>query len=212
MIPRIAINTLYSMWPVLILGSVVLITLRLVYLFNEKKKIILYRELIYLSFFIYIILLFELVTSTDYHAYGNNFVLFREIFRYQITSPLFLRNVVGNVVLFIPFGYFVSYFCKIKKVYLILIVSFITSSTIETIQFNIGRAFDVDDILLNVLGGLMGYGFYLLSSRFLKKYPNKFKNHLFLNFIFILIIMLLVLIMLNVYEVIWWMNFILKTK
>jgi len=190
------------MWPILILGSVVLISLRLTYLYNEKKKLVLYRELIYLSFFIYIILLFELVTSTDYHAYGNNFILFQEIFRHEITSQAFLRNVIGNVVLFIPLGYYVSYFCKIKKIYLIFIISFIISLTIETIQYHIGRAFDVDDILLNVTGGLIGYVFYMASSKILKKYPNRFKNHLFLNFVCVLVILVLVLIVLRIYEVI----------
>ena len=53
-------------------------------------------------------LLFELVTSTDFESYSNNFIPFKEIMRYNLDSKLFFKNVIGNVLLFVPFGYFVN--------------------------------------------------------------------------------------------------------
>jgi glycopeptide antibiotics resistance protein len=197
-IPQSAIKTIFNLWPMITLMSVVLITVRLTYLIVNHKKISIYNELISFFFIIYIMLLFELVTSTDFESFSNNFIPFKEIFRYSLTSKLFYRNVIGNIILFIPFGYFISYYCKLNKWYLSFLISLITSFTIETIQMGIGRSFDVDDIILNVLGGLIGYIFYAI----LKKYNDKFKNSLLLNFICIIIIIVLSLIILSLYGVV----------
>lgn len=202
MIPRIAIDVIYSMWPELLLCCVVLITIRLVYLFTQKKSIVLYKELMGLAFIIYIILLFELVTTTDYYAFGNNFIPFKEIFRYSALSNAFYKNVLGNVVLFLPFGYFTAYFCKISRFYWSLLMAFITSFTIESIQAGIGRAFDIDDIMLNLFGAYLGYLAYKITQKLLTKYSTNFKNHLLLNFLCGAIILILVLMILGVYGVI----------
>ena len=112
MIPKIAIDVITELLPMITLFCIVLFLLRFFYLKNNNKEFILYKELINISFIIYILLLFELVTSTDFHSYNNNFIPFREIFRYSFSSPLFYRNVIGNVILFIPFGYFTSTLLK----------------------------------------------------------------------------------------------------
>lgn len=202
MIPRLAINVIVNLWPMLTLISVVLITIRLTYLINNHKKINISKELISLSFIIYVMLLFELVTTTDFESYSNNFLPFKEMLRYSFTSKLFYRNVIGNIVLFVPFGYFVSYYCKLNKVYLSFIVTFIISLSIELIQMGIGRSFDIDDIILNVIGGLTGYIFYKVSNKIFAKYNDKFRNNLLLNFICIVVIIILALIILNLYGVV----------
>ena len=203
MIPQKAINIVVDLWPMLVLISVVLITLRLTYLLVNHKKIVIYKELISLSFIIYIMLLFSLVTTSDFESFSNNFIPFREIFRYKLTSKLFYRNVIGNIVLFIPFGYFVSYYIKAnKKWYISLFTTLITSLTIELIQMGIGRSFDVDDILLNLIGGLIGYLCYYVGEKIFQKYSDIYKNNLLLNFIYIIIIIVLSIIILSLYGVI----------
>ena len=203
MIPQKAINIVVDLWPMLILISVVLIALRLTYLIVNHKKIVIYKELISLSFIIYIMLLFSLVTTSDFESFSNNFIPFREIFRYKLTSKLFYRNVIGNIVLFIPFGYFVSYYIKVnKKWYIAVFTTLITSLTIELIQMGIGRSFDVDDILLNLVGGLIGYLCYYVGEKIFQKYSDIYKNNLLLNFICIIIIIVLSIIILSLYGVI----------
>lgn len=164
MIPTKAINLLIEMWPMLLLFVIVLITIRLTYIKVNKKKFVLYKELLSLSFIVYILLLFELVTSTDFESYSNNFIPFKEMFRYHLNSKLFYRNVIGNILIFVPFGYFISYYCKLPKVWYNLLITFITSFSIETIQSCIGRSFDIDDIILNVIGGLFGYLIYVITK------------------------------------------------
>ncbi len=201
MIPKVAINVIYNLLPMLILFSVVLITTRLIYLKTNNKPFILYKELLNLSFIIYILLLFELVTSSDFNSYSNNFIPFKEIFRYYFTSKLFYRNVLGNVAIFIPFGFFTSYYCKLKKVYLNLIITFVTSLSVELIQSLIGRSFDIDDIILNLAGGFLGYLIYLITLKLLIKFPIKTKNNIFLNLICIVIILILCYLILSLYGV-----------
>ena len=202
MIPAKAMKTIVDLWPMLILMSVVLITIRLTYLKINKKNTNISKELISLCFIIYIMLLFELVTTTDFESFSNNFIPFKEIFRYSITSKLFYRNVIGNIILFVPFGYFISYYCKLnKKWYLGIVITGITSLTIEIIQMGIGRSFDVDDIILNIIGGLIGYLLYYFSEKIFSKYNDKFKNNLLLNFICIIMIIVLTVIILSLYGV-----------
>ena len=205
MIPTKAINLLIEMWPMLLLFVIVLITIRLTYIKVNKKKFVLYKELLSLSFIVYILLLFELVTSTDFESYSNNFIPFKEMFRYHLNSKLFYRNVIGNILIFVPFGYFISYYCKLPKVWYNLLITFITSFSIETIQSCIGRSFDIDDIILNVIGGLFGYLIYVITKLVYKKYSDTLKNNLLLNVICIIVIVTLSIIILNIYGVRLWM-------
>lgn len=82
-------------------------------------------------------------------------------------------NVVGNIVIFIPLGTYLALFKKDKRVLPNLLFIFIVSLFVEIIQgvLGIGTA-DIDDIILNCLGGLigiLGYKFLLFILRYEKK-------------------------------------------
>ena len=67
---------------------------------------------------IYILCLFQIVTVQDTVYWStNNFIPFKEIFRYEFGSKVFIHNIIGNIILFIPFGFFVSSILKTKKYY-----------------------------------------------------------------------------------------------
>jgi len=176
-------------WPMLLISVVVVVSLRITYLIKNRKHFTLYQELLALSFIIYILCLFQIVTFQDTVSWSsNNFIPFREIFRYHIGSRLFLKNVLGNVLLFMPFGFFSSYYLKFKKPWVILGLTLVTSFSIEVIQMSIGRVFDVDDILLNIVGGYFGYLIYSVISRIGDRAPDFFKNEIFLNAVSIIIL------------------------
>ena len=132
------------------------------------------KEIIKLLFSSYFVILFYIVTFKDKNYGTNNFILFKEIFRYKIRSKLFVRNVIGNILLFVPFGMFISYYVKKTKLYIIILSSISLSFLIETTQSIIGRTFDVDDILLNLIGGIIGFIIYRLQS----KYSNIFQRQI----------------------------------
>lgn len=207
-IPKEFYNALNQVWPIIFIFVVVVGLIRFFALKSENRSIIFHKEFMYFLFIIYILLLFELVTNTDMKSIGNNFVPFKEMFRYDISSPLFIRNVVGNVVMFIPFGYFVCYFISRCEFYKCFLISLLTSFTIESVQFKIGRSFDIDDIMLNVLGGLVGYILYKMLTAAYNALPKFLKSDLILNILSIILFIIIVLAFVN-YTGIW--RFLWKT-
>lgn len=117
MVADIFLKLIREIWPMLFIFTIILVSIRITYLFYNKKQFILYKELLMLCFIMYVLLLYYIVTFQDNNYGVNNFVPFREIFRYNIKSKLFFKNVVGNVLLFVPFGLFVSYYVETKKIY-----------------------------------------------------------------------------------------------
>lgn len=189
-------------WPMLTLFIVIITVLKLTRVFINNEKFIFYKEFYNLLFIVYILLLYHLLLSTENAASGMNFIPFKEMTRYSIGSRAFFYNVIGNIVLFIPFGYFVSDFLKAKQTHQILLVSIIISLTAELIQFKIGRAFDVDDIILNVVGAIIGFMCYI-SVRAIKHHlPRILQNNVFYNIIAIIIIV----IMIFMFGSIWGLN------
>lgn len=99
-------------------------------------------------------------------AYRYNLTLFKEIsrfwnMRYTYGWHVTIVNLLGNVICFIPFGFLLPTISKKKVFKNFLSVTFMAmlfSIGIETAQLlmKVG-AFDVDDIFLNTLGGLVGY-------------------------------------------------------
>lgn len=180
-------------WPTLVIFLIVIIMLRIMYLKQNKKKFVFHEELMLLLFVTYILLLFELVTIRDVEFGGINWMPFKEILRYDIGTELFYRQVIGNIILFIPFGYFATYYAKLTKIRHIFFITFVTSTTIEIVQRFIGRSFDVDDIILNVVGGIIGFLLFIGIDAIRKKLPKVFQNDLFYNILAIILLILIVL-------------------
>ncbi len=90
--------------------------------------------------------------------------------------------------MFLPFGLFTSYYLKVERIQLPILLTCIASIAIECVQLAIGRVFDVDDILLNILGGIIGYLIYKLLQRASEKVPSFCRKEWFLNIISLLIL------------------------
>ena len=190
MIDTTLVEVLSMTWPTLLIAIVLVATIRIGYLLKHRDEFIFYKEILYLCFMLYILCLFQLVTAEDLNATnGNNFTLFSEIFRYQFGGRLFFKNIIGNVLLFIPYGFFACYYVDLKSFFKALGLIFAASLSIEFTQLLIGRVFDVDDILLNVIGGMIGYFIYNI----LRKLVNRFKflkNEIVLNVLTVLVLFL----------------------
>jgi len=143
---------------------------------NRKK----YKLKVWVCFIAYLLLLgyavfFSSGFGREEHAdYRYNLTLFQEIGRYYSFGMrtgswrLFWWNVVGNVCVFVPFGAFLpALVAKCKKFFSVLLFTMELSFAVELIQLvtKIG-SFDVDDILLNTIGGILGYFVYkILAGR-----------------------------------------------
>lgn len=186
-----------DIWPMLLIFIVVLSTIRICYILEKGEKFSLYKEFFSLAFVVYILLLFGLVTNTDIQSFGNNFIPFREILRYDIGSNHFYWNVIGNILIFLPFGFFISLYLNSQKINKPLIITVITSLTIELVQMFIGRSFDVDDILLNCVGGILGFLLFIGLSAIKRHLPKVLQRDIVYNILTVIVIIIIILYVLK---------------
>lgn len=197
MIQNMFIEVIPDLLPVIIIITVIACSLRISYLIKYKKKFIFHKEFFNLIFILYIMCLFEVVTFQDVNFGTSNFIPFKEILRYNIGSRLFVKNIIGNVLLFLPYGYFISYYLKNKKMLPSVVLTLAVSITIEVVQLNIGRTFDIDDIILNTVGGILGSGIYILIDRIKNMLPKVFQNDTFINIVVIILIIIIIMYSFN---------------
>ncbi len=100
-----------------------------------------------------------------HQSYNSNFML-----------KFWLKNIGGNLVMLLPIGVMVPLLWnKFRNFKTVVMIGFIISFAIETLQLlsvligNRGRAFDVDDLMLNTAGVVFGYVIYVLFDKFIKK-------------------------------------------
>ena len=98
------------------------------------------------------------VGGYPFFAQGSvNFQLFRT-FRGDNWS---VYNLLGNVIMFLPFGFFPALLWRKYTWWRALLTGFAVTAFIECCQLCVGRAFDVDDLLLNTVGAMLGYWLWL---------------------------------------------------
>ncbi len=123
---------------------------------------------IYLAGIVYFLLFAKLMGREQIgRTYSYNLEPLKEIKRFvNNTGTLGIRtvilNIVGNIVGFMPLGFLLPFaFPKMRGIILITLTSFTATLLVETCQL-VSRtgSFDVDDLLLNTIGGVLGYFVY----------------------------------------------------
>ena len=140
------------------------------------KTVFLYGVFICYIFLLLKILVLSRISNLEQRSI--NLIPFYSIKEYIFSNSATIKsfafgNVVGNIVIFVPLGAYLSLFKKDKRVIRSLLLIFIVSLFVEIIQgiLAIGAS-DIDDIILNCLGGLigiLGYKFLLYILRGEKK-------------------------------------------
>lgn len=76
-------------------------------------------------------------------------------------------NIFGNIVAFVPSGFFLpQLFQRYRTFFRFFTLSIGTLILIETIQlFSLRGCFDIDDIILNLIGGIGGYVLFSCSKK-----------------------------------------------
>ena len=154
---------------------------------TDKKETIL-KTVCYIIFILYLLCLTKIVLfkySSSNHIIEKIFKGelngFRSIniiplnsiisFIKLITEGYFTRgfnNLIGNILVFSPLGYFLPMlFKKTKKLRYTILFSLIVSLIYESLQYilYLGSA-DIDDIILNLLGTIIGFGFYKVIENY----------------------------------------------
>ncbi len=141
---------------------------------NMKKS----KTAVYILFFCYTALMIWLLflQRIPYLSFENyadkllsnvNFIPFRTIAEYALTDinaePGTLRhaviNLAGNIVMFIPLGFFLPLiFEKCVRFKICMLFFSLIILIVELIQlFTLTGSFDVDDLILNLIGSAIGY-------------------------------------------------------
>ncbi|WP_268405758.1 VanZ family protein [Bacillus inaquosorum] len=138
----------------------------------------------------------DLIKDMKYDTYiafvsGNNFIpfyfivdVYHEGLQYYV-----IRSIGGNLILLLPVGLlFPLLFKKLNNVKRILLTGFFISLFIELAQLSISvyirsvyRSFDVDDLILNTLGTVIGYWLFFILSMFYKRVTYRFKSNTSIN-------------------------------
>jgi len=145
---------------------------------KTKKRI---RILGKILFVLYIAFLIYFLIFSDWYGregepgdYRYNLELFKEIKRFwtyrEQLGIVAYENLLGNIIIFMPFGFFMPMASKSKSFFLTVFFSFSLSFFVEIFQL-ITRVgiFDVDDMLLNTIGGMLGYIVFILCSALRRK-------------------------------------------
>jgi|SRR5690625_3262667 len=147
--------------------------LKLLVIDLKSKRHVILLFLLYISILIFVTFV-GVTTSFPERFYANyaevshNFIPFNTIRNYLINFQYYnlnnwIYNTFGNILLFMPMGIILPIlFTRIKGFFLIKVILFF-SLAIETTQYvtRLG-VFDVDDIILNTLGGYLGYFIFVL--------------------------------------------------
>ena len=87
---------------------------------------------------------------------GLNLEPFREIRRALNGGGAGHLNLVGNVLMFVPVGALVAWIARRARVLAATSVGLLLSLGIELTQLSLGRVGDIDDVILNTAGALLG--------------------------------------------------------
>jgi glycopeptide antibiotics resistance protein len=111
---------------------------------------------------------------TFQHGQRENWVLFASIHKiyYSRMDDMYkFMNIGGNILGFVPLGFLLPLvFFRRWRLTMTVSAVFLISLLFESVQRYTGLGvFDVDDLLLNTLGGLLGYMVFLLIFPFLRQ-------------------------------------------
>lgn len=148
-----------------------------------------FRWLTAAAFVIYLAVLFDFVFFSAQFGRVNaealryrdmNLVPFSTIRNYirvrELVNPsVFIINILGNIAAFVPFGFLLPVVFKFCRKFIpVLILSLMLTAFIELTQGYLGvGVMDVDDVILNVAGGILGYIIFLVGNAVLHLHTYK---------------------------------------
>lgn len=91
-------------------------------------------------------------------------------YRRELGAFAVFNNLFGNILIFVPFGFFISMASVSRGFFKTLFYSLLLSLGVEIFQLltRVG-SFDVDDILLNTIGGVIGYIVFVICNSMRRK-------------------------------------------
>lgn len=144
------------------------------------KKVPWKQNILWTLFIIYISLLcgvtffpIEYDRTSIRFGFSYNFIPFASILNSLKDEMVdIVRNIGGNVLLFFPLGVMLPLLWKKRSLLRVFLVILLCAAGVELTQHIIGlgigyryRMVDIDDVILNTLGGMIGYAFYRCTPK-----------------------------------------------
>lgn len=187
---RLILTYLSNMLTYVIVALPIYLICRLIFIKKTKKQVKVFNEILLTIFILYIIGLASQtiipywnmgIYSDTGKFYFNirltnsiseiNLIPFKTLYEYLFVnntsvsswSSVSILNIFANTLLFIPLGLLTPLIWeKYDSFYKILTLGLISTCLIEFIQIFIGRSTDIDDVILNTIGIIIGYTIFKL--------------------------------------------------
>lgn len=118
--------------------------------------------------------------DNNFIPFKTIYIIIKEAFQYHLYGNI-VYQIFGNILLFAPLGFSISFFLQNRKktIKVISCIVFISFS-IETLQGILNyllelnyRSVDIDDLILNTIGGILGYVFSIYILGFITNKAKK---------------------------------------
>ena len=123
---------------------------------------------LYIALLVYFLFFAEMLGRTNVNrTYHYNLIPFKEIKRFiiyhdQLGMAAVFSNLAGNILIFTPFGFLLPTMNRKFRSFLrVTLLGMELSLIVECVQLvtKTGSC-DIDDLLLNTVGGMLGYAVY----------------------------------------------------
>ena len=151
------------------LSILTVIGYRLVYrlLLHGKKAFPLKQYIWFVLFFCYIVVVLG-ATLLERGEYYDNSTIQPLFYSYRLAWYGYAcyewRNIILNILLFVPLGFWLPFgIRKFRHFYVTYLTGFLFTCSIELTQLFLNKGiFELDDIMDNTIGAMIGYGFFAL--------------------------------------------------
>jgi len=167
---------LYDYIKIAVASIFIIILLYLPYLFVFKKDTAgIVRKTSYLLCFLSLylvvfatVILFNLPFDFN-QEHSLNYIPFERFNQATNISKTIFTEIVPNILLFIPLGFFIpTAFRKTRRILKTSLIILSVTFCVEFFQYFIERKCDIDDIITNMLGGIIGYGLFKTANHLCK--------------------------------------------
>jgi glycopeptide antibiotics resistance protein len=166
-----------------------LIILLIMQVFFFIKKLPVRRNLLYTALLIYIVLVFgvTLFPIPIRRRFGNDleyyFIPFESLKVDFRNSAYAVRNLLGNIIMFMPLGILLPLLMRKRNFWRILLISAASAVFVEFMQFLIGvfvgyhyRQVSIDDVILNLAGAILGWLIYKIIRRLIPNFVKRYEE------------------------------------
>lgn len=112
--------------------------------------------------------------SRNYNLHPFESIMNIALYSDNVIDPLII--LAGNIIMFMPFGFLLGLilYSRAKVIWLVPLLAMLLSISIELAQFMFTyRVSNIDDVILNTTGGVLGTWMALFVRRLTGKYNKK---------------------------------------